>query len=49
MGFATSKMGEITTSALHHWTFAHIRDSRTHIVLTQLRISHTYLIHKDTC
>ncbi|MPC13794.1 hypothetical protein E2C01_006542 [Portunus trituberculatus] len=36
-------MGEITTSAIHHWTYAHIRDRRTQTLLTRLRIGHTYL------
>ncbi|MPC66273.1 hypothetical protein E2C01_060420 [Portunus trituberculatus] len=46
MGLATSKMGELTTSAIHHWTYVHIRDRRTQILLTRLRIGHTYLTQR---
>ncbi|MPC28245.1 hypothetical protein E2C01_021443 [Portunus trituberculatus] len=36
-------MGEITTYVRHDWTYTHIRDRRTQIILAQLRIGHTYL------
>ncbi|MPC64366.1 hypothetical protein E2C01_058480 [Portunus trituberculatus] len=35
-GVATSKMGEITTSVLHDWTYTNIRGRRTQIVLARL-------------
>ncbi|MPC47302.1 hypothetical protein E2C01_041044 [Portunus trituberculatus] len=39
-------MGEITTSVRHDWTYIHIRDRRTQIVLVRLQIGHTYLTQK---
>ncbi|MPC73411.1 hypothetical protein E2C01_067739 [Portunus trituberculatus] len=39
-------MGEITSSVLHNWTYTHIRDHHTQIVLARLRIGHTYLTQK---
>ncbi|MPC46392.1 hypothetical protein E2C01_040113 [Portunus trituberculatus] len=35
-------MEKITTSVRHDWTYTHIRDSRTQIILARLRIGHTY-------
>ncbi|MPC64615.1 hypothetical protein E2C01_058733 [Portunus trituberculatus] len=39
-------MGEIATSVLRDWTYTHIHDWRTQIVLAWLRISHTYLTQR---
>ncbi|MPC93138.1 hypothetical protein E2C01_088260 [Portunus trituberculatus] len=39
-------MEEITTSILHDWTYTHICDHRTQIVLARFRIGYTYLTQR---
>ncbi|MPD06312.1 hypothetical protein E2C01_102117 [Portunus trituberculatus] len=45
-------MGEIANSIFHDWTYKHIRDRLTQILLARLRIDHTfrtqsYLLTRD--
>ncbi|MPC28638.1 hypothetical protein E2C01_021847 [Portunus trituberculatus] len=39
-------MGEITTSVLHDWTYTHIRDRRTQVILVRLRVGHIYVTQR---
>ena len=42
---ATSKMGEVTRSVSHHWSYTHIQDRRSQTCLARLRIGHSRLTH----
>lgn len=42
---ATTKMGEVSATAVCPWTYSHIRGRHTECVLARLRIGHTRLTH----
>lgn len=42
---ATSKMGEVTRTVYHPWSYTDVRDRRSQTALTRLRTGHTRLTH----